>query len=156
VIALAGRALPGALLGATFNQYVAGQDSAFRNLAGKLEAGAVYVQTQPVFDLDAYEAAAIRIRKLAPEARIVPMVMPLVTMEAADRISARLGVAIPEWVRAPGDPWLVFEEILTWLRTSGLADAVAVMTYEMDPPPDAGAHITRSLRNAGILPHAAG
>jgi methylenetetrahydrofolate reductase (NADPH) len=148
--AMVAAAMPRALIGATLNQYGRDLDAAFRNLLPKLAAGASYVQTQPVFDLPLFEAAATRLRREAPAARIVPMVMPLPTMEAADRVSSRLGVSIPEWVRAAGDPWLVFREIVAWLRASGLADGIAVMTFEPDPPPEAGARILEALDHAGI------
>ena len=145
------QALPGALVGATLNQYQPDQAAVFRNLLPKLSAGAGYVQTQPVFDTSAFAAAAERLRRESPATFIVPMVMPLPTVEAADRISSRLGVAIPEVIRAAGDPWLAFQETLATLRASGLADAIAIMTFEMDPPPETGRLITNALQNAGIL-----
>jgi methylenetetrahydrofolate reductase (NADPH) len=148
-VAMARQIVPAATVGATLNQYGSDMEAAFRNLWPKLAAGASYIQTQPVFDLACFESAAQRIRRDAPETRIVPMVMPLPTVEAADRIAGRLGVSIPRWVREV-DPWRAFAEIVTWLRRSGLADGLAVMTFETDPPAEVGARIASVLVAAGI------
>jgi 5,10-methylenetetrahydrofolate reductase len=155
-ITMARAALPGRLIGATLNQYVADQAASFRNLMPKLAAGATFVQTQPVFDLGSFEAAAGRLRREAPDVRILPMVMPLPTAEVAKRIAERLGVAIPREVAAAGDPWAAFEAVVRALVRSGLADGVAVMTYEMDPAVEVGERIVAALRRAGVPdPHPA-
>jgi 5,10-methylenetetrahydrofolate reductase len=149
-IAMAREALPATLIGATLNQYVADHAASFRNLMPKLAAGASFVQTQPVFELGSFEAAAGRLRREAPDVRILPMVMPLPTAEVAERIAGRLGVAIPREVGSAGDPWAAFEDIVRALLRSGLADGVAVMTFEMDPAVEVGERILSALRGAGV------
>ncbi|MEX1104281.1 MAG: methylenetetrahydrofolate reductase, partial [Dehalococcoidia bacterium] len=81
-----------AIVGATLNQYVPDRSAVLRNLLPKLRAGARYVQTQPVFDLESLRPAAEAVLEASPETRIVAMAMPLTSLEAANRIESRMGV----------------------------------------------------------------
>ena len=142
-------------IGVTLNQHAPDMGAALRNLGGKLAAGASYVQTQPVFDTAAARACFEQVLERWPGTKVVAMTMPLRSAEAARRIEARLGVALPEALHAraaAGDEaaWEAFTETLAWLAGSGLVHGVAIMTFEMDPPPAMGEHIVRSLRDAGI------
>ena len=159
-VALARDLLPGALIGATFNQHVADLESARKNLLPKLRAGAMYVQTQPVLSLAAFRRAAEPIRQAMPDVRFVPMVMPLLTLQAAERVGARLGIEIPgeliTRIRAGRDAaWEAFAETVQELRNDGLADGAAVMTFETDPSVDSATRIVGALRQAGIRPRKA-
>lgn len=147
--------LPGALIGATLNQYAPDQSAVLRNLLPKLKAGAAYVQTQPVFDVAQLSPIAQAAKDAAPAASVVAMVMPLLTLEAAEKIEVRLGVRLPEMLRGRlergdiADAWEAFDELLRQLRESPLVDGIAVMTFEMDAPEGMGARTLQGLRAAG-------
>lgn len=151
-VAMVTQAIPGALVGATLNQYRA-SPTALRNLAAKLEAGAAYVQTQPVFDVPTFVAAARRVLAVAPGVRIVPMVMPLLSSDAMDRIGERLQIPFPDELRrriasGPAAAWGAFADLLSELRATGLAHGLAVMTFETDPPAEDGARIVAAIQAA--------
>lgn len=154
-VALVHQRMPRALLGATFNQYANDEAALFRNLIPKLEAGASYVQGQPVFDIDRFHSVAAAVKERSPATKVVAMAMPLLSGEAADRVSSRLGFPIPEEVRsavAAGRSWDVFGDTLAALRSDATVDAVAVMTFETDPTPEMGERIVAALRRAAIYP----
>lgn len=156
-VAMAHGLMPGATIGATLNQYVTDSASALRNLWPKLQAGASYVQTQPVFDIEALRPAAERLKGAHPGTAVVAMVMPLLTLGAAEKLELRIGMRLPERLRrrlATGrleDAWAAFEETLAALSQSPLVDAIAVMTLEMDAPEGMGSRIVQGLRSSGCL-----
>ncbi len=148
--------LPDALIGATLNQYAADRTAVLRNLLPKLASGAGYVQTQPVFDLDSLRPVAESLRDRSPDTRIVPMVMPLLSVAAAQAIQARLGIILPaslcRRIEEGGAPaaWQTFEETVAALRHSNIADGLAIMTFEMDANSETGSRIVAALQQAGI------
>jgi methylenetetrahydrofolate reductase (NADPH) len=147
--------LPGALIGATLNQYTPDRAAALKNLWPKLAEGATYVQTQPVFELATLAPLAAEVRARVPGTRIVAMAMPIPDSATLQRVSARLGIEPPAGLAArlasgPAAAWQAFAEVLSTLRASPLIDGVAIMTFEMDPPPGTGIEIVRALRAAGI------
>lgn len=156
VIANACEYVPGAIVGATLNQYGRDQAAALRNLVPKLAAGASYIQTQPVFGLGALEPFAMAIEREAPDTRIVAMAMPILLLEAAERIESRIGIALPAELRqvlASGDEeaaWGAFTTTIRELVRAPYIDGVAIMTYEMDPPLEVGQRIVQSLSAAGV------
>ena len=155
-VTLAREYLPGAIVGATLNQYGRDQAAALRNLLPKLHAGASYIQTQPVFGLQALEPYARVVERDAPDTRIVAMAMPLLTLDAAERIEARIGIGLPEELKhilAAGDQeaaWGAFTATLRELAKCPFIDGVAIMTFEMDPPLEVGQRIVQSLVAAGV------
>jgi 5,10-methylenetetrahydrofolate reductase len=157
VIRMAREALPEAIVGATLNQYVAEQAGVLRNLLPKLAAGASYVQTQPVFEPGPLERYATVIEREHPETKLVAMVMPLLSLEAAMRIEKRLGIGLPVDLRdvlAGGDQeaaWGYFGQTVRSLAKSPLVDGVAVMTFEMDAPEGMGERIASALRACGAV-----
>lgn len=155
VVAMVREALPDALIGATFNQYTGDLEKALRNLGGKCAAGATYVQTQPAFDPESFGRTCGEIRARHPEVAVVPMVMPLLAPEAVDRIEKRLKITVPDRLReqvadGPDAAWKAFESTVTGLVESAVVQGLAVMTYEMDPPPETGERIVAALRSAGV------
>jgi len=150
--------LPGAVIGATLNQYAPDQAAVLRNLLPKLKAGASYVQTQPVFDLTDLEPLARAVDAASPATRLVAMAMPLLSLEAGEKIEARLNIRLPQALRRTlesGDTsaaWAAFDNTIVALARSDLVDGVAVMTFEMDAPAGMGARIADSLRAAGVSP----
>lgn len=155
-IELAAARMPGALIGATLNQYVRDRPAALKNLLPKLAAGASYVQTQPVFDLAALTPLAGEVKAHVPGTSIIAMAMPLVSAAAASGIAARLGIELPGAGEGGVDAaWERFAMILAELVESPLVDGVAIMTYEMDPHPETGERILQALRLAGALPRPA-
>jgi 5,10-methylenetetrahydrofolate reductase len=156
MIGTARERLPGALVGATLNQYAPDRAAVLRNLHAKLAAGAGYVQTQPVFDIDALRPCVESLCEQSPDTSIVPMVMPLLSMAAVHAIQTRLGITLPaslcRRIEQGGvtAAWRAFEETVVALRRGGLAHGLAIMTFEMDPGPDIGQRIVAVLRAAGI------
>ncbi len=150
-------AVPGAHVGATLNQYVADRAAVLRNLLPKLAVGAHYVQTQPVFELETLRPVAEAVLERSPSTRIIAMAMPLTTLEAARRIEARLGVALPAGIKATlaledeSAAWAAFEATLTSLVASPLVVGVALMTFEVDPTPETATRILSALRNSGAI-----
>jgi methylenetetrahydrofolate reductase (NADPH) len=153
-VALVLDSIPGAGVGATFNQYAADREAALKNLIGKLRAGAAYVQTQPVFDTRLFAEAAGAIRERAPDTKIVAMVMPLRSPREAAQIQERLGIQLHEdflrRLETEDAAWEAFEETARALVASPLVAGAAVMTFEMDPPPEIGARISTALTAAGL------
>jgi 5,10-methylenetetrahydrofolate reductase len=147
--------IPGAYVGATLNQYAPDREAVLKNVLPKCRAGAAYVQTQPVFDLETLRAVAEPLRRASPATKIVAMAMPLLSLEAGARIEGRLGVALPPALRSaltlgPDAAWAAFDATIVSLVASPLVDGVAIMTFETDPPPEVGARIVAALRAAGI------
>ena len=143
-------AVPSLTAGATANQYVM-DDKARRNLEGKISAGARYVQTQPVFDADDLAPFAERLKSAHPDVCLVPMVMPLATLAAANAIQERLQIGLPEKLTGylehndAESAWAMFSATLAILRDSPLYAGVAVMTFEMDAHADTGSRICAAL-----------
>lgn len=148
-------ALPAARIGVTLNPYL-DPERVLANLWPKLEAGAAFIQTQPIFATSTLAGVAGHIRARASGVSILPMVIPLVSARAAEKLSLRLRIPLPETLvgrlERGGETagWKIFAEILHELRTSGLVDGVAVMTQEMDPPAAFGARIEQALRSSGF------
>ena len=146
--------IPGALVGATYNQHGSEREAALKNLLGKLRAGAGYVQTQPVFAAGVFTPAAEAILARAPDTKIVAMVMPLRSHAEALQIQARLGIQLPEAflrrLETEETAWEAFEETVRGLVASPLVAGTAVMTFEMDPAPETGARIVMALTRAGL------
>ena len=157
VIAMARTILPGALIGATLNQYGKDEQAVLKNLLPKLGAGATYVQTQPAFETERLERYAAAIRADYPETRVIAMAMPLLSLEAASKIEERLGIHLParlrEALESGGEEagWAAFSETLRELVSSPAIDGVAIMTFEMDAAPETGARIREALHAAGAL-----
>ena len=155
-IAMAAEEMPGVAIGATLNQYAPDPAAVMKNLLPKLRAGATYVQTQPVVDVAVLAPLAEAVRAASPETHVVAMAMPLLNAEQAARISDRIGVQLaPEYLNrieqgGEAAAWEAFTETLGALVGSHLVDGVAIMTFEMDPPPDTGERICAALRAAGI------
>jgi 5,10-methylenetetrahydrofolate reductase len=155
-VAMTRETLPGAIVGATLNQYGRDEQAVLKNLLPKLRAGATYIQSQPVFELEPLERYARAIDRALPEARVIAMAMPLVSLEAAVRIEERLGVSLPRALKdvlAGGDPeaaWGTFTGTIRALAESPLVDGVAIMTFEMDAPAEMGERILGALRAAGV------
>ena len=151
VVAMVREAMPHALIGTTMNQY-GSRDRVVRNLIPKFAAGANFVQTQPVFDLELFCSLAREVVVAAPGARIMPMVMPLLSAADAERMQTRLGVTLPDEVRLRLDEggeaagWEIFAETLAALVAGGLAHAVAVMTLMADPSEPVAARVAAALR----------
>lgn len=156
-VSMARDLMPGATIGATFNQYAPDSAAAMRNLWPKLKAGASYVQTQPVFDLETLRPSAEAVKSTSPGTALVAMVMPLLTIGAAEKLEMRIGMRLPEALRgrlAGGqveDAWAAFDETLAALSESPLVDAIAIMTLEMDAPEGIGPRIVQGLRSSGCL-----
>ncbi len=153
-VALACELIPDAFVGATLNQYVEPFGRALRNLLPKLRAGARWVQTQPVFDLDLLRGAVEALRTEEASVYVVAMVMPLASAETAEKMEARLGVRLPEAARRQveaGGGWELFAETVQVLHERRLVDGLAVMTFEMDPSPSVGDRVRELLVQAGAV-----
>ncbi|MFI5315786.1 MAG: methylenetetrahydrofolate reductase [Myxococcota bacterium] len=143
-------AIPGARVGVTLNPY-GPRERVLANLWPKLEAGAAFVQTQPIFELAALAPFAEAIRARAPLVRLVPMLIPLLDAPAAERLGERLRIPLPDrLLRRLEDGgesagWGEFAALSGELARSGLADSLAVMTREADPPKSFGERLAAAL-----------
>jgi 5,10-methylenetetrahydrofolate reductase len=144
-------AIPTARIGVTLNPYL-DPERVLANLWPKLEAGADFVQTQPVFGAASLRGVAARIRARAPRVEILPMVIPLASAAAAEKLGLRLRVPLGEGLIArlarggSEEGWSIFAETVAELHASGLADGIALMTLEMDPPAEVGERVLRAVR----------
>lgn len=144
------RALPNARIGVTLNPYLA-PERALANLWPKLEAGASFVQTQPVFETARLAPFAAAIRARFPRVQIMPMLIPLPSVAAAEQIGERLRLPLPdallrqleEGSEAAG--WSAFAALARELASSGFADAFAVMTHAADPPKSFGERLVAAF-----------
>jgi 5,10-methylenetetrahydrofolate reductase len=144
-------AIPTARIGVTLNPYL-DPERVLANLWPKLEAGADFVQTQPVFFAASLHGVAERIRARAPRVEILPMVIPLVSAAAAEKLALRLRVPLGDALVArlarggSEAGWTIFAETISELQASALADGIALMTLEMDPPAEVGERVLRAVR----------
>ena len=91
---------PNFLLGATANPFVAPEESVV-NLRGKVDAGADFVQTQGVFDLEAFEEWMRLVRKewLHEKAYVLAGVIPVRSPKMAKFLSEKVpGLVVPSAV----------------------------------------------------------
>jgi methylenetetrahydrofolate reductase (NADPH) len=150
VVARIRASLPRARVGVTLNPYV-DRARALANLWPKLEAGASFIQTQPVFAAATLRGLAEPIRARAPGVAIVPMVIPLLSAAAAEKLALRLHLPLPQGLVArlerggEAAGWALFAETIRDLKASGLANGVAVMTQEMDPDEAFGERVRAGL-----------
>lgn len=142
--------IPAARVGVALDPY-APRERALANLWPKLEAGAVFVQTQPIFERAALAPLAEVIRARAPGVQIVPMLIPLLSAPSAERLGERLRIPLPDRLLrrleegGENAGWEEFGALAAGLARSGLADAFAVMTHETDPPKSFGDRIVSAL-----------
>lgn len=150
VVALLREADPELRIGVTWNQY-APRERALRNLGAKLEAGAHFVQTQPVMAPDDVESLAATFRREWPEVPLLPMLMPLASRAEAERMGARLGIPVPDATLAAlarggaQSGWALFETTLRALRATEGVEGVALMTQRADPDRETVERIATAL-----------
>jgi methylenetetrahydrofolate reductase (NADPH) len=89
---------PPLFIGATANPFGGPIEDSFVNLRGKAEAGADFVQTQAIFDLDAFEEWMHLVRKewIHEKLHILAGVVPLKSARAARFMNEKIpGVVVP-------------------------------------------------------------
>ena len=89
---------PPIFIGATANPFGGPMEDSFVNLRGKAEAGADFVQTQAIFDLDAFEEWMHLVRKewIHEKLHILAGVVPLKSAKAARFMNEKVpGVVVP-------------------------------------------------------------
>ncbi len=94
---------PALFLGTAANPLAGGLEDSFAKLRERVEAGADFVQTQGIFDVDAFGEWVHLLRKewLHEKVHVLAGVMPLRSAKAARFVSERLpGVAVPKEVIA--------------------------------------------------------
>jgi methylenetetrahydrofolate reductase (NADPH) len=92
---------PAFFIGAAANPFVGEPEAAFLNLRGKVDAGADFVQTQGVYDVDRFDEWMALVRKewLHETVPILAGVIPLRSAKAARFMATRVpGVVMPEGV----------------------------------------------------------
>ena len=116
--------VPPLFIGATANPFGGPMEDSFVNLRGKAEAGADFVQTQAIFDLDAFEEWMHLVRKewLHETVHILAGIVPLKSAKAARFMNEKVpGIVVPpeilRRIEKAGDP-----------KAEGLA--IAVETVE--------------------------
>ena len=86
---------------------------------------------------------------------ILPMVIPIVSAAAAERLALRLRLPLPDRFAATlasegeSGGWTLFSQTLRSLGESGVADGLALMTQEMDPPAAFAERIRLALHQSG-------
>lgn len=91
---------PKVFIGAAADPFRGSREDSFGNLRGKVAAGADFVQTQAVFDIDAFEEWMRLVRKewLHDKVYILAGVMPLRSARMARFLVDKLGVVVPHHV----------------------------------------------------------
>jgi len=146
-------AIPGARVGVTATPY-GPRERVLARLWPKLEAGAAFVQTQPIFGVDDLAPLARAVRTRAPGVEIVPMLIPLLSSAAAEALSQRLRLPVPERVlrqlEAGGEEagWAALAHQCRELGQSGFCDSLAVMTLGADPSKSFGERLAAALGSA--------
>jgi methylenetetrahydrofolate reductase (NADPH) len=153
-------ARPPIFIGATANPFGGPMEESFVNLRGKAEAGADFVQTQAIFDLDAFEEWMHLVRKewLHEKLHILAGVVPLRSAKAARFLNENVpGVVVPRDVivrieKAP-DPKaegvrIAVEAIETLRKIEGVR-GVHLMAVNWDEA------IPAIVREAGLYPRPA-
>jgi methylenetetrahydrofolate reductase (NADPH) len=90
---------PKVFLGATANPFAGSLEESFANLRGKVTAGADFVQTQAIYDIDRFEEWMRLVRKewLHEHVHILAGVIPLRSARMAHRLAERVpGIVIPK------------------------------------------------------------
>jgi 5,10-methylenetetrahydrofolate reductase len=138
VVRMIRRGLPGAHIAVTLNHHQSA-DRVMRNLLPKLEAGANAVQTQLTFELDTLRRFAEALKADRPDLVITPMLLPVLSLKAALRLSHRLSISIPSELmqglarHGTEAGWEHFSRLVAAIRDSPLFDGVALMTpMDMD------------------------
>lgn len=155
-IKIATETTPSIYSGVAFNQHAANLQRQIEIAAAKAEAGARYVQTQPVLDLQGEIGAFEGLRATAPGIKIVAMCMPITTGAIARRVETRLGIPVdPAFIDALETEgaelgWRNFRETIAGISRSDLIDGLVIMTFETEPDPKIGANIALTLKNVGL------
>ena len=92
---------PRFFLGAAANPFAGSVEDAFANLRGKVEAGADFIQTQAVYDAEAFEAWMQLVRKewLHDRVQILAGVIPLKSAKMARYIAEKVpGIDVPKGI----------------------------------------------------------
>lgn len=142
---------PSFLVGATASPFTAKD---IDKTLEKVEAGAEFLQTQPVFDLPAFTSWLIELRRRAKDVAILAGVLVLRSSEQAERMAKVPGLRIPdpvlERMRAAGDG-----------EAEGIAIAAETLVALRSLPGVNGAHlyaiawpeaIPQVVERAGLLP----
>jgi len=139
VVRMVQRGLPGAEIGVTLNHHLP-RERVLANLWPKLEAGATRVQTQVTFELETLEPFAEEICERFPSVQLVPMILPVLSPEAAIRAAKRLGIVFPadeigRLARGGADSgWASFRALAAAIAKDPLYAGAAIMT-PIDPSP---------------------
>ncbi len=151
-ITLISKEHPNLLIGIAFNQYANPIENQIKTAAVKIEAGACYIQTQPIFDISSQIPILKALKMAAPDSKLVAMCMPLTSVETAKQIEGALGIPIETTLLyrlgqdGPEAGWAHFQSTLRRIAQSNLFDGLVVMTYEIDPSPEVGTKIAESLK----------
>jgi len=90
---------PRVLIGAAANPFAGSPEESFANLRGKVMAGADFIQTQAIYDVDAFEEWMRLVRKewLHDRVHILAGVIPLRSLKMAKFMAEKVpGIAIPK------------------------------------------------------------
>lgn len=132
------RRLPTSWVGVSFDPY-ATREPSLRWLRAKLDAGARFVQTQPVFAIEVLDPLVAILARHHPDVALLPMLVPLISAPAARRLGQRLGIGLPDRLLTRlhdgGETagWAVFEKTLGALACHERIAGATLMTFEIDP-----------------------
>lgn len=140
VVARVRARLPKSAIGVTLNHHL-WTARARENLWRKVDAGADFVQTQVTFDLRGLRPIAATLHARHPGVAIVPMLLPVVSPDAALRVARRLGIPLDQTLhhdlerRGAEAGWEAFARRFDEIQADPGFAGVAIMT-PIDPAPD--------------------
>jgi len=148
---------PSLFLGATANPFAGPPEDSVVNLRGKVDAGVDFVQTQAVYDLEAFEEWMGLVRKewLHEKAFILAGVIPLKSAKMAKFLAEKVpGIAVPSSIHhrmgratdAKGEGFKIALEAIERLRAVEGVRGVHVMAVEWDDI------VPRIVRESGLSP----
>ena len=87
------------LLGVAANPYASDLDHELERLARKIDAGAEFIITQPVFSADMVKEFAEKVKALGEQAAKIPLIVsvhPVLSLREADYLAGEMGLPLPE------------------------------------------------------------
>ena len=135
-------------IGAAVNPFSPELDAEWRRLDFKIEAGAEYLLTPPIFDLDAFDAVLPRLRAAG-----VPIIAGVVALEsvrqaefhASEVVGVRLPEALLDQLRSSAEPGAAGHEFSTAIARAlrGRVEGLRISTLHGSP--EAGEHLLAAL-----------
>ncbi len=152
VVARVRARMPGASVGVSLNHHLR-DPGVLPNLFRKLGAGADFVQTQVTFELRRLHSIGASIGRHHPGVALIPMLLPVLSSEAARAAARRLGIPLDQALHrdlercGESAGWRALAERLREIRESPVFATAALMT-PIDPSHDYAARLRSIVADA--------